>query len=88
RRYRQSEIIALVRSKPSHEQMVAGLNRVLIATESWRRPEFTHKLRERNQHLFELIGALSTTLEPAQRAHLQKRLRDYLRDITYLTALS
>ena len=81
RRYRQTEVLALIRAKATKPQMVEGLRRLLIDTESWRRPEFRKRMRERDQRMFELLAALSKTLTPEQRAHLQGRIRRYLADI-------
>lgn len=88
RRYRQTEILALIRSHASKEAMVAGLRRLLIDTESWRRPDFRERMRVRDQRTFELLAALSRTLTPEQRAHLQARIRRYMNDITSLTGAS
>ena len=88
RGYRQSGILALARSRPAREQAIAELRRLVIETESWRRPEYQQKLREREEQLFEMIAALSQTLTADQRAQLQERLRGFMRDITELTASS
>lgn len=85
RKFRQHETLALIRSKPSKEQMVAGLKRLLVDTESWRRPEFAKQMRQRDEQMFSLLAALSETLSPQQREHLQKRIRVYLADIGKLT---
>jgi len=86
RRFRQSELLALIRSKPSRAELEAGLKRLFIETDSWRRPEYAAKLRERDEHLHMLIADLSATLTDEQRAHLQNRIRRFLGDITTLTA--
>jgi outer membrane lipopolysaccharide assembly protein LptE/RlpB len=88
RRYRQSETLALVRSNASREKLAVELKRLLVDTESWRRPEYQRNLRERDQKLWEMIAALSASLTPEQRAHFQKRVRGFMRDITELTASS
>lgn len=88
RRYRQAEILALVRDNPPREKWVAELHRLLVDTESWRRPEYQDKIRARDQKAFEMIAALSSTLTPDQRAHFAARLRGFMRDITELTASS
>jgi hypothetical protein len=85
RKYRQSETLALIRSKPSKDVMIAGLRRLLIDTEKWRRPEFRKQMDVRDQKMFELMAALSATLSPQQRAYLQGRIRRYLDDIGKLT---
>jgi hypothetical protein len=86
RGYRQSALLALARSRPMREEAIAGLRRLVIEPESWRRPEYRQKLRERDEQLFEMIAALSTTLSAEQRANLQERLHGFMRDITELTA--
>lgn len=86
RRFRQMEILNLIRSRPGKERMMAGLRRLLIDTESWRRPEYQEKLKEREMRMFEMFSALSTTLTREQRSHLQERIRRYMRDISTLNA--
>ena len=86
RRYRQGETLAMIRGRVPKEAMVAGLHRLLIDTESWRRPEFAQRLRERDQRTFELLAALSATLTREQRTYLQARIHRYMQDITSLTA--
>ena len=86
RRYRQAETLALVRARVSREQAIAGLKRLLVEPESWRRPEYLKKLDERDARIFEMISALSRTLSPDQRAHLRSRVRGFMRDIAELTA--
>ena len=85
RRYRQGEVLALIRAHATKEQMVQGLRRLLIDTESWRRPEFQKRMRERDQKTFELLAALSRTIAPDQRAHLQARIRRYMSDISSIS---
>ena len=88
RRYRQGEILNLIRTRPGKDAVVAELRRLLIDTESWRRPEFKQRMRERDQRMFEMFAALSATLSPEQRAHLQGRIKRYVKDINTLTASS
>lgn len=86
RRFRQGGFVELARARPPREEAIAALRRLLIDTDSWRRPEYQQKLRERDQQLFEMIAALSATLTPDQREHLQDRLHGFVRDITELIA--
>lgn len=86
RRYRQSEIVALVKSPPPAEEMAAQLRRLLVDAESWRRPEYQEKLRQRDARVFEMLASLAATLSPAQRAALQKRIRGFIGDIATLAA--
>jgi hypothetical protein len=86
RKVRHSETLALIRAKPSREQMVAGLRKLMVDADSWRRPEYLKKLADRDQRFFELLSKVSATLSPEQRAHLQGRIRGYMRDIGSLSA--
>jgi hypothetical protein len=86
RRSRQEQLLALARARPPRPQIEATLRRIFIETDSWRRPEYAAKLRERDQQLGSMISELSATLTDEQRAHLQKRIRRFLGDISTLTA--
>lgn len=86
RRKRQELVVALVRGKPSREEMVAGLRRILIDTGSWRSPEYAAAMRRRDEQRDEMLVALSRTWTPEQRAHVQKKIRSYLNDVTSLIA--
>ena len=86
RRFRQAEILALARTKPAREQVIAGLKRLLVDTDTWRRPDYRRKLSERDHQIFEMIATLSTTLSADQRANVQKRVRGFMRDISELNA--
>jgi hypothetical protein len=88
RRYREAEVLRLVRSKASAEQAVATLRRLFIDTSSWRHPDYQRKLRERDHQVLEMLSALSATFTAEQRAYLAKRCRGYMRDIGELTASS
>ena len=86
RRFRQGEILALVRAKAPREQMSSELRRVLVDTESWRRPEYVEKLRARDQKMSEMLATLNASLSAEQRSAFQARIRGLMRDITTLTA--
>jgi hypothetical protein len=86
RRYRQAETLVLIRAKPDREAMIAGLRRLLIDTETWRRPDYLRKLQERDTRNFEMIAVLGSTLSSEQQAHLHRRLRGFMADITTLVA--
>lgn len=88
RKVRQGEVLALVRARPTREAMVAGLRTLFLESQRWRRPEYQKKIAEREQRFFEMIANLSASLSPEQRAHLQGRIRGFMRDITTLTASS
>jgi hypothetical protein len=88
RRYRQGEILALLRANPPREEMAAQLRRLLVEADSWRRPEYAEQLKARDRRMFEMLAALSATLSSEQRNALQARIRGFLRDISTLTAAS
>jgi hypothetical protein len=83
--YRQRETLALARTR-DRAKIIAGLQRLLIDTDSWRKPEYQAKIRARNAATFHMIAALSATLTPQQRAHFKRRIRDYIDDIDKLAA--
>ena len=85
RRYRQSGMLALARTR-DRDRIAAGLRRLVLEPDAWRRPEYAAKLRERDAATFRMIAELSATLTPAQRAHLQERIRGYILDIARLSA--
>lgn len=84
RRFRQGETLALMRARPPREEMMAELTRILVDTDSWRRPEYVAKLRARDEQVFAMIAALDATLTAEQRAKLQRRLGAYAADVAYL----
>ncbi len=86
RKVRQGEILVLIRARPAKEAMIAGLRTLFVDSQTWRRPEYQKKLAEREQQFFEMIAGLSASLSTDQRDHLQGRIRDFMRDITTLTA--
>lgn len=86
RRYRQARVLELARTRPPRDEMVAELRRLLIDTDSWRRPEFAQKLRERDERMFAMISELSATLDRGQKAHIEKRARGVMHDIDGLIA--
>jgi hypothetical protein len=88
RRYRQAAVLALVRGKPSREEAVAVLRRLLVHPESWRSAEYVAKLHAREEKLFVMVSELSATLSAGQRAFFQKRVRGFMSDIAELTAAS
>jgi hypothetical protein len=85
RRYRQGEILAMVRTKAPRAEIEARLKRLLVDTDSWRRPEYIEKLAVRERKTFELLGALSSTLTDRQRLALQERIQGFVRDVATLT---
>jgi hypothetical protein len=88
RRYRQAETLALLRGRGTREAMVAGLTRLLLETDTWRRPAYVAALRERDEQIFALLAALDATLTPEQREKMRRRLGGYAADVAYLMVAS
>lgn len=88
RRVRQLAMLAIAREPPPREEAIARLKKVMVETETWRRPELVQRLQQRDRELFGMLASLSATLSPAQRSALQARIRGFLRDIDSLTASS
>ena len=84
RRFRQSETIALLRSKPTRAQLEAGLTRLLVESDSWRRPEYVAKMKARDEQVFAMVADLDATLTAEQRGKLHRRLAGYAADAAYL----
>lgn len=84
RRFRQSETIALLRSKPTRAQLEAGLTRLLVESDSWRRPEYVAKMKARDEQVFAMVADLDATLTAEQRGRLHRRLAGYAADAAYL----
>jgi hypothetical protein len=86
RKYRQTEVLDIIRKEPPRDEAIARLRKLLIDTDAWRRPEYTKKLRERDDRLIEVVSELSATLTPEQRASVQRRMRSYVKDISSIIA--
>lgn len=86
RQARQGELLTLLRAKPSREAMAAGVRRLVLDADSWRRPEYLAKMRQRDEQAFALVAALDATFDAGQRANIQKRVRGYAADVAYLMA--
>ncbi|MBX3716309.1 MAG: hypothetical protein KF738_09950 [Burkholderiales bacterium] len=84
RRFRQSETIALLRSKPTRAQLEAGLTRLLVDSDSWRRPEYVAKMKARDEQVFAMVADLDATLTAEQRGKLHRRLAGYAADAAHL----
>ena len=84
RRFRQSETIALLRSKPTRAQLEAGLTRLLVDSDSWRRPEYVAKMKARDEQVFAMVTEIDATLTADQRGRLHRRLAGYAADAAHL----
>ena len=88
RRYRQSEVLALVRARTPRAEMEAQLKRLFVNMEDWRRPEYRDAVRARDAKMQEAVAAISATLTPKQRASVRSRIEGLVRDIDKVTASS
>jgi 3-methyladenine DNA glycosylase AlkC len=86
RRYRQTEVLRLVKDKVPRAETEATLKRLFVDTDSWRRPEYREKMRARDAKLHALIAELSATLTESQREALKSRIRGFIRDVSNLSA--
>jgi len=84
RRFRQSETLRLIRARPSREDMAAGLTRILVDTDAWRRPEYVAKLKARDEQVIAMLAALDATLTAEQRQKVHRKLGGYAADVAYL----
>ena len=84
RRQRQTEIVSLMRTRPSRDEAVKTLRRVLIESDAWRSPEYAAKVKARDAQTITMIVALDATLSPEQRLKLRKKISGYAADIAYL----
>ena len=76
----------LLRARAPRDQVAAALRKLFIDTDSWRRPEYVKRLRERDERLFQVTSELSATLTPEQRASVQRKMRGYVHDISSIIA--
>jgi hypothetical protein len=88
RRYRQTEVVALVRAKASRSEMEPKLRHLFVQMDDWRRPEYAQEVAARDAKLQEALAAISTTLTAKQRAALKSRIQGLIRDIDKLTRAS
>jgi hypothetical protein len=86
RRARQTELVSKLKARAPRADLEATLKRLWVDSDSWRRPEYAAKLRERDAVMHAMIADLSATLSERQRAALARRIRGFLRDISTLTA--
>lgn len=86
RRYRQAQTLALARDRPSREALIAGLSRILLDSDSWRRPDYVAKLKVRDEQVFAMVAALDRTLTPEQRGKLHRRIAAWAADVGVLAA--
>ena len=84
RRQRQVEIVSLMRTRPSRDDAVKTLRRVLIESDTWRSPEYAAKVKARDAQTIAMIVALDATLSAEQRVKLRKKIAGYAADIAYL----
>lgn len=88
RKLRQQRLVELIREKPPKAKMEAALRQTFIDTESWRKAEFLRMSRQRDEELLQMVVELAATLTPEQMAHVQKKIRNYVKDVGSLMAMN
>lgn len=86
RQARQAEMVRLLRARPGREALVAGLRRLVLETDTWRKPGYVAKLRQRDQQAFAMMAALDATFDAGQRESIRKRIGGYAADVAWLMA--
>ena len=67
RRFRQAETLGLIRARPPREAMIAALTRILVDTDSWRRPEYVAKVSARDERAYSRCSPHSTRRSPPEQ---------------------
>jgi len=88
RRYRQSEVLALVRAKTPKDELEPKLRRLFVNMDEWRRAEYRDQVRARDAKLQAALAEISATLTAKQRAALKDRVSGLIADVDKLTTAS
>jgi len=81
---RQREFLDLMAQRGHRASFAERLGRWLLAWEEGRDPEFARQAREWERRQAELYAAAGRMLTPQQRAHVQRRIKNYMDDFTRL----
>lgn len=84
RRQRQADTLAIMRNRPAREEAIKALRRVLLESDSWRKPDYAAKVKARDEQTIAMIVALDATLSAEQRLKLRKKIAGYAADVAYL----
>lgn len=84
RRQRQAETIAIMRNRPSRDEAIKSLRRLMLESDAWRKPEYAAKVKARDEQTIAMIVALDATLTAEQRLKLRKKIAGYAADVAYL----
>jgi hypothetical protein len=80
----QSEFVALLNEKNNAEQLKTRLSAWIENWDAGRSPQFVEASKVSNDQLFRMALAVAETMTPAQRAHAQKMLQQYIDEIAAL----
>jgi Family of unknown function (DUF6279) len=86
RKMRQAEMLKLMRTPLTKEQMVAGLKRLMLQQSTWRDPAYLAVIAQREQATIKMMTRLMNQITPEQQAALRKRLKSYEGDVIALIA--
>ena len=84
RRQRQADTIAIMRNRPSRDEAIKSLRRLMLESDAWRKPEYAAKVKARDDQTIAMIVALDATLTAEQRLKLRKKIAGYAADVAYL----
>jgi hypothetical protein len=84
-RVRQARLIALMRARPSRDEMVLQLHALLFDVEAAREPRYAQAVRDRDAAMIAMLAELARTLDPAQVANVKERIRGLQSDIARAT---
>ncbi len=84
RRQRQADTIAIMRNRPSRDEAIKSLRRLMLESDAWRKPEYAAKVKARDEQTIAMIVALEATLTAEQRLKLRKKIAGYAADVAYL----
>jgi len=87
-RVRQARLIALMRTPPPREAMVAQLRDLLFDTDAWRDAAYARALADRDAALADMLAELARTLDAHQLAHVRARIHGLQSDIARATRAS
>jgi len=80
-RLRQARLVALMRTPPPPDAMVARLHGLLFDTDAWRDPAYARAVRERDESMVAMLAQLARTLDAEQVGSIKARIRGLQADI-------
>jgi hypothetical protein len=80
----QGEFVSLLNEKNDADHLKTRLSAWIENWDAGRSPQFVEATKASNDQLFHMVLAIAETMTPAQRAHAQKMLQQYIDDIAAL----